>query len=498
VTAADAEILVGVLAAVAVLAQLAAWLGAPYPVVLVLGGLMLGLVPGLRAPQLDPGVFFFIFLPPLLYSEAFLYSSEAFRAAATEIVMLAVGLVAATAVAVAVVAHAAAGLSWPSAFVLGAVVGPTDPVAATAVIRRIGVAERIAAVLEGESLVNDGTALVIYKLALGAAGTASVMAGHALEEFVRLSLGGVLIGAAVAGLAGWARRWVTLPEVVVTVSLLLPFAAYLPAERLGVSGVLAAVTAGLLIGRHSHRTAAGTRLRRNAFWEMLAFLLESSLFLLIGLTFREILGELRRIDAAELIEQAALVTATVIGLRFAAALVLPMGRAERMVIGWSGMRGGVSLAAALAVPVTVAGRPQIVLFSYLVVLATLVVPGLTLGPVIGRLGLAGDATGAARARSHVLSAALEHIEELAEQGELPEEIADRLRQLYVTRLDSGALAKDGLDDDRSPAALSARRGAVAAQRAVLDELEQSHRVAPAVARAIERELEAEEAACSPA
>jgi CPA1 family monovalent cation:H+ antiporter len=168
-----------------------------------------------------------------------------------------------------------------------------------------------------------------------------------------------------------------------------------------------------------------------------------------------------------------------------------------MVIGWSGMRGGVSLAAALAVPVAVAGRPQIVLFSYLVVLATLVLPGLTLSPLIGRLGLAGDPTGAG-ARSHVLSAALEHIEELAEQGELPEAIADRLRRLYVTRLDSGALAEVGLDDDRSPAALSARRGAVAAQRAALAELEQSHRVAPGFALALERELEAEEAACSPA
>jgi CPA1 family monovalent cation:H+ antiporter len=512
VTATDAETFLGLLAAIALLAQLAGRLGLPYPVVLVLGGLALGIVPGLPTPRLDPNVFFFIFLPPLLYSEAFLYSPEAFRAAATEIVLLAVGLVVACTLAVAVAAHAAVGMPWASAFVLGAVVAPTDPVAAMAVIRRLGVPHRIEAILSGESLINDGTALVAYKLAIAAAGAATFSVGHAFALFAWLSLGGMAIGAAVAWLALVARRWITLPEVEITFSLAIPFAAYLPAERLGVSGVLAAVTAGLLIGRRSHLIAAGTRLRRHAFWEVLAFLLESTLFLLIGLTFRDVIRRLGGVAALDLLGQAALLAATVVALRLAWMILMPRvvallepGRSapaprELAVIGWSGMRGGVSLAAAMSVPVAVAGhalpgRAEIVFFTYVIVLTTLLGCGLTLGPLIRRLGVNEGAEAAeARARAQVLHAALEHIEELADQGALPEEIAERLRDLYLSRFD-GTLAADELED-RSPGALSARRGAVAAQREALADLEARHGIAPDLARDIERLLDAEAERCA--
>jgi CPA1 family monovalent cation:H+ antiporter len=309
-------------------------------------------------------------------------------------------------------------------------------------------------------------------------------------------------------------------EAEITLSLMMPFAAYLPAERLGVSGVLAAVTAGLLMGRRAHATSGGTRLRRYAFWEILAFLLNSTLFLLVGLAFRDILDKLGGVTAVDLLGQALIIALTVVALRVAWMLLVPraiavlaprrsrpLPSADVVVLGWSGMRGGVSVAAALSVPVAAAGepfpgRPQIIFFAYVVVLTTLVVPGLTLGPLVGRLGLGRGGQRSrsdARARRHILDAALEHIQELADSGELPEEISDRLRELYVSRID-GVPVPDGLTpvDEigaDSAAALSARRGAIAAQRAALAELETDHRIDAATAREMRRELDREERAC---
>jgi CPA1 family monovalent cation:H+ antiporter len=521
-TVSDAEIFIGLLAAIALLAQLARWLSVPYPVSLVLGGLALGFVPGLPAPDLDPDIFFFLFLPPLLYSEAFLYSTEELKAVATEIFLLAVGLVVVTAVAVAAVAHAVAGLPWPAAFVLGAVVGPTDPVSATSVIRRLRVSDRVVTILEGEALVNDATALVAFKLAVAAAGASAFSLGHAFAEFLWVSLGGVLTGMLVAWLASRARRWITVMEVEITLSLLIPFAAYLPAERLGVSGVLAAVTAGLLIGRQAHMTSAGTRLRRYAFWEVLVFLLNSTLFLLIGLAFPDILDELGKTPSIELVWQATVLAGSVVALRLAWMFLVPRvvsalepvrtGRpsvGELVVLGWSGMRGGVSLAAALSIPVAAAGhafpgRAEIIFYAYMIVLATLVIPSLTLGPLIRRLEVGNGEAGTrrdAKARAHILHAALEHIEELAHNDELPEDIAERLRELYQSRLDrlqpqlgETLLGGESLDD--SSAFLAARRSTVAAQRAALAELEQGGQIGNTTAREVEHELNLEEQACN--
>jgi CPA1 family monovalent cation:H+ antiporter len=270
---------------IALLTELARPLGIPYPIVLVLGGLALGFVPGLPAPALDPSTFFFFFLPPLVYSEAFLFSTDDLKANGPEIFVLAVGLVLATTLVVAAIAHALIGLPWAAAFVLGAVLGPTDPVAASAVIRRLGVSGRLVTILEGESLVNDGVALVVYKLAISAAGAGAFSAGHAVAEFVWVAFGGVATGTVVAWSSMRLRRWIQEPDVEITLSLVMPFAAYFPAERLGVSGVLAAVTAGVLLGRRAHVTSPATRLRRHAFWDVLVFLLNSALFLLVGLTF---------------------------------------------------------------------------------------------------------------------------------------------------------------------------------------------------------------------
>jgi CPA1 family monovalent cation:H+ antiporter len=262
----DAQIFVGLLAVAAGLTELSRRLSAPYPVVLVLAGLALGFVGGLPTPQLDPELFFFFFLPPLVYSEALLYSTEDLKAHGTEIFLLAVGLVLVTTAGVAAVAHSVMALPWAAAVILGAVVGPTDPVSASAVIRRLGVRPRVETILEGEALVNDGTALVAYKVAIGAAGASAISLGHIGAEAVWISLGGVGIGVLVARLWRWVRCWTTVPEVQVTFSLVMPFAAYFPAEHLGVSGVLAAVTAGLLIGRQLHESAPAARLQGHGFW----------------------------------------------------------------------------------------------------------------------------------------------------------------------------------------------------------------------------------------
>jgi Na+/H+ antiporter len=515
VTHSNAEILLGVLAAIAALAQLAHVIRVPAPVVLVVAGLLLGFVPGLPALELDPDVFFFLVLPLLLYSEAFLSSTEDLKAHAGEIFLLAVGLVVATAAIVAVVAHALTDLPWPSAFVLGAVVGPTDPIAATGVIRRLGVSGRFATILEGEALVNDGTALVLYRLAIGSAAAGAFSLGHALVEFAWVSLGGALTGAAVAGLVTGLRRWITVPEAEITLSLLIPFVAYLPAERLGVSGVLAAVTAGLLLGRRSHLSSAGTRLRRHAFWEVLAFLLDSTLFLVIGLAFPNVLARLGETATLDLVLEAVLLAAVVMVLRLAWMFLVPRltlewrtGERPRVgelfVLGWSGMRGGVSLAAALAVPVAAAGEPfpgrtQIIFFAYIVVLATLVLPGLTLGPLIDRLGVGvgrDQARADTKARAQILQAAIEHLEELARNDDLPEAVTDRLRELYASRREPAEALPAAPSPDEERVMLEARRGAIAAQRAALAELQEQQRIGTAAAREVARELDLEARLCA--
>jgi Na+/H+ antiporter len=513
----DAEVFIGLLVAIALLAELARRLGLPYPVLLVLSGLALGFVPGLPAPRLDPGTFFFFFLPPLVYSEAFVYSTDDLKAHAAEIFLLAVGLVLATTLAVAAIAKAALGLPWAAAFVLGAVLGPTDPVSATAVIRRLGVSGRMVTILEGESLVNDGTALAIYRIAVGAAGAAGLSLGHAVAEFFWVGVGGLAVGAGVAWVWTWIRLRLSEPVVVITFSLATPFAAYFPAERLGASGVLAAVTAGLVVGRQVHTMSAGTRLRREAFWEVLVFLLNSAIFLLMGLTFPDVLHRLGGVATADLVWHAVVIAATVMALRLAWMFLMPrvLSRldpdrwwrprpGELVVLGWSGMRGGVSLAAAMSIPVAAGGHPfpgrdEIVFLTYMAVLATLVVPGLTLGPLVRRLGVGAEDRQRRdeRARARILHAALEHIDELARNDELPGEVADRLREIYQSRLDgiaplpSGGRGEGG-DAESSEAGRRARGGVISAQRAALAELESSHEIGSRAAREIEHELDLEQ------
>ena len=307
----------GLLAAVAGLVMLSNRLGVPYPVFLVLGGLALGLVPIVPEIGLPPDLVLLIFLPPLLYSAAFFSSPRDLKANLRPIASLSIGLVLLTTITVALVAHLLIGLPWAAAFVLGAIVSPTDPVAATAIAGRLGAPRRIVTILEGESLINDGTALVLYSVAVSAVVTGTFSLPHAVLEFVLYGVGGTAIGLVVGWVITRVRRWIGDPLVEITVTLLTPYAAYIPAEELGVSGVLATVATGLYLGwRNPETTAPRNRLQLFGLWDVLPFLLNSVLFILIGLQLPNILESISgEYSIMSVVLYAALVSLAVIGTR---------------------------------------------------------------------------------------------------------------------------------------------------------------------------------------
>ena len=315
-------------------------------------------MPGLPEVRVDPEVVFLVFLPPLLASAGFYSSPRELRAELRPLTFLAVGLVLATMGGVAVAAHALIdGLSWPAAFVLGAVVAPTDPVAATATFSRMHVPERVGLLVEGEAMVNDATALVAFRVALAAAIAGSFSVADAALDFVVSAVAGVAIGLA----AGWIEvhvlRKLDDRPLSILLSLLFPYAAYVAAEEAHVSGVLAAVVCGLYLGWFAHETFnADTRLSASAFWEVLVFGLNALLFLLLGLQFPAIVDDARAGDSFGTLLLTALALAAVVVLIRLVGVFLPLTRTgdgwrERLVIAWSGMRGAISLAAALSVPV---------------------------------------------------------------------------------------------------------------------------------------------------
>jgi len=272
----QAEIICTLLIVVVALAIFAKKFAFPYPVLLVIGGLALGFVPGLPAVKLEPDMVFLFFLPPLLYPAALFTSWRDFRANLSTILFLAIGLVLLTTAFVAVVAHALTGLPWATAFILGAIISPTDAVAATAIANRLRVPQRIVTVLDGESLVNDATALVAYRFAIAAMMSGTFSLSEAGLRFILVALGGTGIGLAVGWLASQLQRRLDDPPVQITISLFTPFAAYIPAERSHVSGVLAVVAAGLFLGwRTPQILTSRTRLNLYVFWEMMVFLLNA-------------------------------------------------------------------------------------------------------------------------------------------------------------------------------------------------------------------------------
>ena len=520
-------IIAGLLFAIAALVTAARVLNVPYPVFLVLGGLAIGLVPGMPEVRLAPDLVLLLFLPPLLYSASFFASLRDLRANARQISLLAVGLVLATCVVVAVVAHAVIdGISWPVAFVLGAVVSPTDPVAATAIAGRIGVPRRIVTIVEGESLINDATALVAYKVAVTAVVAGSFSAWEAGGQFLYGAVGGVAIGLAVGYVVARVRERLHDPPVEITISLLTSYAAYLPAEELGLSGVVAAVTVGLYMGSQTSRvTDATVRMQGEAVWQILVFLLNSFLFVLVGLQLRGILDDLggENYSSGELALYAGLTCLTVVVVRFAwvfafSYLSPAFFRARRggkpvkspryvAVVGWMGMRGAVSLAAALALPINtddgarITERPLIQFIVFCVILGTLVVQGLSLPAVVRVLGVTSenddDLEQEARARLLAAEAALERIEQLTREQWAADETLDRLRGIYNYRRRRFAARFDEEEDfdayqERSSNWTRMMITVIEAQREALELLRASGEISDDVLRNVVNDLDLEE------
>jgi monovalent cation/hydrogen antiporter len=512
----DGVVALGLLVAAATLLAIAPRLRIPYPILLVLGGLAIGLVPGMPELELQPELIFFGVLPPLLYGAAFFTSLRDLRANVRPIGLLAVGLVVATTVGVAVVAHEVIELSWPSAFVLGAIVSPTDPIAATAIARRLGVPRKLVTIVEGESLVNDGSGLVLYRVAVAAVVTGSYSALDSGGLFVASVLGGVAVGLAVGWIVRQVRRRLDNPPAEVTISLLTGYFAFIPAELLGVSAVLAAVTAGVYLGWYTPElTTPQVRLQGLAVWEIVQYLLNAFLFVLIGLQLPVVIDALGDIPNARLIGYAALVSGAVIVVRFAwvfAVMHAPKRIARRMsswqgavFLSWAGMRGGVSLAAALALPLeTDAGTPfpgrDLILFlTFSVILATLVGQGLTLPLVIRILGLEDDGLDDredAKARIHAAQAALARLEELVGEDWVREDTAERVRGAYRFRTQRfGARFDDGDDggiEMRSQDYQRLRRELLAAERDAVLQLRRSGVISDEIWYRVSRDLDLED------
>jgi Na+/H+ antiporter len=522
----EIESLIFLLAAAALLAQLARVLKVPYPILLVLGGLVMGFVPGLPDIEIPPEVIFVAFLPPLLNSAAFSSSPLDLRAQLRPIVMLAVGLVLATMGAVAVIAHALIGLPWAAAFVLGAILAPTDPVAAEAIFGRLGIPERVGTVVGGESLVNDGTGLAAFKVAVAVVLSGAFSVWEAGLSFLLVGGGGLLVGLILARivLPLWAR--LRDPTILITFSVLIPYAVYILAEEvLHVSGILAVVTYGLYQGWNSPRLfpSASTRMQTIAFWGVLVFLLEALLFVLLGQQLPSILADIEEYPVWVVLLYAALVYAAVVVVRFAWFFTTPYFHPvfdrllhsrylrapwqERLVMSWSGMRGAVSLAAALAVPLsTDAGDPfperdLIVFLTFSVILATLVLQGLTLGPLIAALRLRGegeaDKLAELRARLEAARVALDKLERLGDDGRVSPESKERMREYYEENIQryTAGLEAGGTTEEYAKSSgdwREWRRELLAAEREALLSLRNEGKISPEVMRRIERDLDLQE------
>jgi CPA1 family monovalent cation:H+ antiporter len=466
------EIFVGLLLAVAVLALLARRLTIPYPILFVIGGLLLGLIPKLPKVRLNPELVFLFFLPPLLFPAALFTSWRDFRANLRPIALLAIGLVLFTTVAVAYLAHYFMNLPLAAGFVLGAIISPPDAIAATAIADRLRIPRRIVTILEGESLLNDATALVAYRFAVAAVATGSFSLARASGQFFIVGIGGILIGLGVGWLAEQFHKRVDDAPIEITVSLLTPFVAYLAAEHTGVSGVLAVVTAGLYLGwRMPELLSYQTRLRGGPVWEMVEFLLTGFVFILIGLQLPEVLQALsgNAIPLRDMVWYALVISLAVILIRilwvFPAAYLPrilfkklcrtePFPRWQHVtVVAWTGMRGVVSLAAALALPLTIQdgspfpARDLILFLTFIVILATLVVQGLSLPPLIHRLGIKDDGAVEKEEREARLKAnraALNRLKAIAENDPARADALERLRIEYEDHIRQveGAEAKN--------------------------------------------------------
>ena len=522
----ETEIILGLLLAVAALAWVANRLRVPYPILLVIGGLGLSFIPHLPAVTLRPDLVFVLFLPPILYYAGLHTSWRDFRANIRPISLLAVGLVLFTTVAVAVAAHQIVGMSWATAFVLGAIISPPDAVAATAILQRLRVPRWVVTILEGESLVNDATALVTYQFAVAAVVTGVFSLPHASLRFVLAAVGGVIVGLLAGLVIAWIRPRLRDSSVEHIVSLLTPYVAYLPAEWLHVSGVLAVVTCGIYIARRLGRiTTADIRLRSWAVWDAFIFLLNGLVFILIGLQLPQIIKQVPAGTLGQVIAWPIIIAIVAIAARFAwvyPATYVPRALSRKIrarfpaqppqhvfVTAWTQMRGVVSLAAALALPRYLADgttafpdRDLIAFLTFGVILVTLVGQGLTLPALIRALKLdrAGDeqADEENTARYLAALAAVERLDTLGANDAAAAAALQRARAEYDERIAYYSRSMSPAGDDASmllacESSADVIRQAIQAQRDMLGRLRDQGVIGDDVLRHLEHELDHEEA-----
>jgi monovalent cation/hydrogen antiporter len=520
------QILVLLLAVVAAVAAAAARLKVPPAILLVLTGVVLAVVPGLPALELDPELVLLLILPPVIYSSAVAMSWREFRFNLRPITLLAFGCVVFTTVAVAAAAHLLLGLAWPVGFVLGAIVSPPDAVAPLAVARRLQIPRRILIILEGEGLANDATALILYRFAVAAVSAGLFSLSEAAGVFALIVAGEIVWGIGVGWLMLRLRRWVGDPLIEITLSVLTPFLAFWPPEYLGGSGVLATVTTGLYISWNGLRLiSAMTRLQGIFFWNFFVYLIEGTVFLITGLQARTLLSRIGHYPVSELVIAAAIISIVVIVARFVwiyPATYLPRWLSPSLrrrdpsppwqwpfALAFTGVRGIVSLAAALAIPfATSSGQPfpdrDLILFlTFSVILVTLVGQGLLLPLVIRALGLAhaghrerhDDRAEEQQARQLAVETVIAHLEQLASDRGLSDEIVEPLRLHHRERLRQ---IKNQGDSDGERQKLTRLQdeiqlSLIGVERQLINELFRSGKLKDEARRRIERQLDLREA-----
>ncbi len=513
------EIIILLLAVVLALTTIAQKISIPYPIFLVLGGLLLGLVPGLPTVTLHPDLVFLVFLPPILWAAAYFTSLREFRQNLRPISLLAVGLVLATTAGVAVVAHVLLpGMGWAEAIALGAIVSPPDAVSATAIGKRLRIPRRVVTILEGESLVNDATALVLYRAAVGAVVSGSFVFGGTILNFMFAALAALAIG---IGAAWLTRRALCVTEdgyTQIGVTLLAPYIAWVIAESVHASAVLACVAGGITLRQYfSGAVAPATRLQARAVWELLVFILNGVIFILIGLQLGALRDQVPADQYGPVLFAGMMVSAAAILVRFfwvpLAALTPrclsaslrardPMPSWKGLfLISWTGMRGIVTLAAALALPMTIGTgapfpfRSEIILISFTVILVTLVLQGLSLPPIIRLLHLEekDELEGEERlAREHAATAALTRLDEVMTEDWVPMEQIERVRLRYLRRLEH--LSRTEVDEeDRPERSLETvqrlHHEVLTAERVALIELRDDGTISDEVLHQLEQELD---------
>ena len=500
-------------------------LGTPYPIIMVIGGLLLSFIPAIPDITLNPDLIFLVVLPPLLYSSAWNTSWRDFRYNILSISLLAFGLVAFTVVGVALAApHVFTGFDWRLGLVLGAVVAPTDAIAATSIARRVGLPSRIVDVLEGESLINDATGLLALEFAVGILIHQRIPTlSSGLLTLVWLTIGGVAIGLGIGWIVDHFERRIDDGPIEVAISILVPYAAYLAAQNVHASGVLAVVSCGLFLSRRSaHLFSPSVRMGTLSVWESLTFILNGLVFVLIGLQFHAIRRSILSIQGYSLS------TVILYGIVFSALLILlrliwvfpgahlsyrlhrkgsqrnerPPEFHQTFVVGWTGMRGVVSLAAALALPTLLEDgspfphRDMIICLTFCVIFVTLVLQGLTLPPLIRLLGLAGEVgpnCEELEARRIVTQAAVTHLEGAKKRD------SDKFRAIYEDLVNHYSQRLTSLKVNRNPGesddherhvALSLETWGIERETAI--RLRNEGRINDAVLRRIERELDLNE------